>query len=58
MNTISTAVKTFIDDEAGITAIEYGMIAALMAAALTVIVKILTDGLGATFTKIVAAMTK
>ena len=34
MNTISTALKQFVNDEDGVTAIEYGMIAALIATAL------------------------
>src|SRR3546814_8779219 len=34
MNTLSTALKQFVNDEDGVTAIEYGMIAALIATAL------------------------
>ncbi|NHZ43549.1 Flp family type IVb pilin [Massilia aquatica] len=34
MSTITTAVQAFINDEAGATAIEYGLIAALIAVAI------------------------
>ena len=32
MSTFTTAIRTFIQDEDGVTALEYGMIAALIAA--------------------------
>ena len=35
MNTFLSAVQQFVKDEDGITAIEYGLIAALMATAIT-----------------------
>ena len=38
MNTITTAVKAFIDDENGVTAIEYGLMAALIAGAIATVV--------------------
>jgi pilus assembly protein Flp/PilA len=56
MGTFVSAVRTFIADEEGVTALEYGMIAALIAA---VIVGVVTD-LGAhvesAFTKISTAI--
>ena len=39
MSTFSTAIRTFIQDEDGVTALEYGMIAALIAAVIVVTVK-------------------
>lgn len=41
MSTIISAVRTFIADEEGVTALEYGMIAALIAAVIVGTVKIL-----------------
>ncbi|UOD32412.1 Flp family type IVb pilin [Massilia violaceinigra] len=35
MHTITTAVQVFIDDDNGATAIEYGLIAALIAVAIS-----------------------
>lgn len=34
MNKFTTAVRAFVDDENGVTALEYGLIAALIAAGL------------------------
>ncbi|MEX5745751.1 Flp family type IVb pilin [Massilia sp. X63] len=34
MSTISSAIKTFVADEDGVTAIEYGLIAALVGVAI------------------------
>jgi pilus assembly protein Flp/PilA len=34
MNTITSAIKAFIADEGGVTAIEYGLIAALVGVAI------------------------
>ena len=39
MSTFTTAIRTFIQDEDGVTALEYGMIAALIAAVIVVTVK-------------------
>lgn len=39
MSTITTAVQAFIDDEDGATAIEYGLIAALIAVAIVTSLK-------------------
>ncbi len=57
MNTLINSVKTFVDDENGVTAIEYGLIAAMVAAGLGLAITMLTDGLSATFTKIKTALT-
>ncbi len=57
MNTIITAVRTFIDDENGVTAIEYGLIAALIAGALGVAVGYVTDGLSTAFLAIKTQLT-
>ncbi|OON59538.1 pilus assembly protein PilA [Massilia sp. KIM] len=37
MSTITSAIKTFIADENGVTAIEYGMIAALIGVAMAAV---------------------
>ena len=52
MNPMYAAVKTFVDDEDGVTAIEYGLIAAAMAVAITVAFTLVGDGLQAAFTSI------
>ena len=52
MNKIVSAVKTFIADENGVTAIEYGLIAALMGAAVVAGMALLGGGLNAAFKKI------
>jgi pilus assembly protein Flp/PilA len=57
MNTISTALKQFVNDEDGVTAIEYGMIAALIASALVLAVGTVTTGLQAAFSYIAGKMT-
>lgn len=57
MNTISTALKQFANDEDGVTAIEYGMIAALIASALVLAVGTVTTGLQAAFSYIAGKMT-
>ena len=56
MNTISTALKQFVNDEDGVTAIEYGMIAALIATALVVGVGAVSGKLEAAFTYIATKM--
>jgi pilus assembly protein Flp/PilA len=45
-------IKMFFKEDEGVTAIEYGIIAALMAAALVVAVGLITGGLNSAFTKI------
>lgn len=57
MNTLSTALKQFVNDEDGVTAIEYGMIAALIASALVLAVGTVTDGLNSAFNYIAGKMT-
>ncbi|RJG16297.1 Flp family type IVb pilin [Massilia cavernae] len=49
---MTTAVKQFVNDEDGVTAIEYGLIAALIATALLIGVDVLGDGLTNAFTQI------
>jgi len=60
MDTFTSAVKTFVDDENGITAIEYGLIAALIAAGLVVSVGYVSGSLSSAFnyikTQIAAAI--
>jgi pilus assembly protein Flp/PilA len=56
MSKIVSAVKAFVADENGVTAIEYGLIAALMGVAIVAAVGTLTNQLGETFTSIADAM--
>ena len=49
--------KRFINDESGATAVEYGLIAALMAAALIAAMGTLTDGISTAFTDIKDCLT-
>jgi pilus assembly protein Flp/PilA len=56
MSKIVSAVKTFVADENGVTAIEYGLIAALVGVAIVTVVTSLGDSLKTTFTKVVTAM--
>lgn len=57
MNSFTQAARHFARDEEGITAIEYGLIAAVMAAAVAAAFGPLGDALEAAFTAIVAKMT-
>ncbi|HAT29348.1 MAG TPA: Flp family type IVb pilin [Janthinobacterium sp.] len=57
MNTFLSAAKQFIDDEDGVTAIEYGLIAALIVAALASTLTGVTNALKGKFTAIVDALT-
>lgn len=57
MNSIIAAVKEFARDEDGITAIEYGLIAATMVAAVVAAFGVLTPALGTAFADIAAAIT-
>ena len=57
MNTFLSAAKAFIDDERGITAIEYGLIAAVMASAIGAAFLLLTGGLSTSFTSIAGKLT-
>jgi pilus assembly protein Flp/PilA len=56
MSTFISAVKTFIADEDGVTALEYGLIAALIAAAIVTAVGDLGDAVVATFSQIAQDM--
>lgn len=52
MSTFASAVKTFMADENGVTAIEYGLIAALVGVVVAGGAKILGDGVSGLFEKI------
>ena len=56
MKALMAAVRTFIRDERGVTAIEYGLIAAAMAAAIGTAMVALSGGLSTVFTTIVNAL--
>ncbi len=47
----------FLKDESGATAIEYGLIAALIAVAIIISVTALGDGVSATFDEVAAELT-
>ncbi len=50
-------LKRFLKDEAGVTALEYGLIAACVAVAIIVSVQALGTNVAGTFAKVSAAMT-
>jgi pilus assembly protein Flp/PilA len=54
MNALMTAVKNFAHDDDGITAIEYGLIAAVMATAVVAAFGLLGPALSDAFTKLAA----
>jgi pilus assembly protein Flp/PilA len=56
MKTIFTAVQAFIADEDGVTAIEYGLIAALVGVAVAVAAKALGVEIASTFDTVVTKM--
>lgn len=56
MSTFISAARTFIADEEGVTALEYGMIAALIAAVIVGVVTDLGKDVEAAFTKISTAI--
>jgi pilus assembly protein Flp/PilA len=56
MKALMAAVRTFVRDERGVTAIEYGLIAAAMAAANGTAMVALSGGLSTVFTTIVNAL--
>lgn len=56
MSKFTSAVRSFIADEDGVTALEYGMIAALIAAVIVTTVGTLGGKVDAAFTKIANAM--
>ena len=49
-------IKQFSRDEEGVTAIEYGLIAALIAVAIIVAVRLIGTNLNATFASVAAAL--
>ncbi|WP_439668615.1 Flp family type IVb pilin [Cupriavidus necator] len=57
MQTLTTMFKQFIRDEDGVTAIEYGLIAALIAVVIIASVQVVGSQLDITFDKIGAALT-
>ncbi|MBD8533250.1 MULTISPECIES: Flp family type IVb pilin [unclassified Massilia] len=56
MKTIFTAVQAFIADEDGVTAIEYGLIAALVGVAMAGAAKALGLEIDKTFNSVLTAM--
>ncbi|MGZ3183281.1 MAG: Flp family type IVb pilin [Telluria sp.] len=54
MKTVKNAVLAFVRDEEGVTAIEYGLIAALIAAVLVAGMELVGGGLTDAFTNIKA----
>lgn len=50
------AIKKFIKDDAGVTAIEYGLIAALIAVVIIAAVRLIGTNLDATFDTVGAAL--
>jgi pilus assembly protein Flp/PilA len=56
MSKIVSAVKTFVADENGVTAIEYGLIAALVGVAIVAAATKLGQQLNTTFTTVYTAM--
>lgn len=57
MNTLIAAAREFARDEEGITAIEYGLIAAVMAAAIAASFDLLGPALKTAFTALAAKFT-
>jgi pilus assembly protein Flp/PilA len=53
MSNLISAVKTFVADENGVTAIEYGLIAALIGVAVSVGAKSLGTDLSTVFVRII-----
>jgi len=52
MSKLMSAVKSFISDENGVTAIEYGLLAAVVGLALATAAGLLADDIKGVFTKI------
>ena len=53
-----STIRRFLDDESGATAIEYGLIAALVSVALIAVLTTLGGSLKATFTRISTDLSK
>lgn len=58
MSTIMSAIKTFVADEDGVTAIEYGLIAALVGIGIALAAETLGNNLSALFTRIGTELAK
>jgi pilus assembly protein Flp/PilA len=56
MSKFISAVRTFMSDEEGVTALEYGMIAALIAAVIVTVVQELGTDVKKAFTTIATAL--
>lgn len=56
MNKIAQGMKQFLNDEEGVTAIEYGMIAALIAVVISVAVGLVGTELNLVFGRILTAL--
>jgi pilus assembly protein Flp/PilA len=56
MKTIFTAVQAFVADEDGVTAIEYGLIAALIGVAMAGAAKLLGAEIKTTFNNVVTSL--
>jgi pilus assembly protein Flp/PilA len=56
MKTIFTAMQAFIADEDGVTAIEYGLIAALVGVAMAGAAQVLGTEITATFNEVVTRL--
>ncbi|HEX4535092.1 MAG TPA: Flp family type IVb pilin [Rhizomicrobium sp.] len=54
---MKNTISRFVRDESGVTAIEYGLIAALIAVAIITIVTTLGSSLSATFTTVNSGLT-
>jgi len=52
MKSMWTSIKRFVQDEEGVTAIEYGLIAALIAVAIIAAVRLIGTNLNITFGKV------
>ena len=57
MKTLQTAITRFMQDEEGVTAIEYGLIAALIAVVIIAAVRIVGTSLSDVFTSVSDALT-
>ena len=58
MKTFTSAVQAFIADEDGVTAIEYGLIAALVGVGMVTAATALGDEISAAFTKVTTTLTE
>ena len=57
MDKFLNATRRFLRDEEGVTAIEYGLIAALIAVAIIVAVQLIGTNLNLTFARVAACLT-